>query len=193
MPPRKSQAPACTAASQGYDAAVARLLVLFALIGCTPTVYSSLSHRDLRPAASLAPARVDVQASEVVLDAEGFGGGVSGDEVRTAVANALQEYLGGGPGAPAARFRLVGRTSVTGAAVFWLVPCFVDLVFVGCPLNSQSAHVDLTLEIRDRQYTGSGDAWTLGGLYYNHNTRGVLGRATAQALQEIFEKAGGAR
>jgi hypothetical protein len=144
---------------------------------------------DLRATAPLAPARVDIQASEVVLDAEGFGGNVNGDDVRTAVAQALQEYLAGGPAAPPARFRLVGRTSVTGAAIMWLFPCLVDFVFIGCPVNFQSAHVDLTLQVGDHKYTGAGEASALGGLYYNHNTRGALGRATAQALEQIFESA----
>jgi hypothetical protein len=153
-----------------------------------------MSHKgDVQPTSPVAPARVDVQASEVVLEAEGFGGGVSGNEVRAAVGQALQEYLKGGPDAPPARFRLVGKTSVTGAAIMWLVPCLVDFVFIGCPVNIQSAHVELTLQVGDRKYSGSGDAGALGGLYYNHNTQGVLGRATAQALEQIFETAGAKR
>jgi len=171
-----------------------RFLVLSLLIGCTPGVYYSMSHRgDVQPGAPVAPARVDVQASEVLVEAEGFGGGVSSNEVRSAVAQALQEYLAGGPNAPPARFRLEGRTSVSGAAIMWLFPCLVDFIFVGCPVNVQSAHVELTLQVGDRKYSGAGDSWGLGGLYYNHNTQGALGRATAQALEHIFENARGQR
>ncbi|MCA1829750.1 MAG: hypothetical protein LC689_22750 [Myxococcales bacterium] len=167
-----------------------RSLALLLLVGCTPGVYYSMSHRgDVQPTAPVAPARVDVQASEVVVEAEGFGGGVSSNEVRSSVAQALQEYLAGGPNARPARFRLEGRTSVTGAAIMWLFPCFVDLILVGCPVNVQSAHVELTVQVGDRKYTGAGDSWTLGGLYYNHNTQGALGRATAHALERVFENA----
>ena len=190
MSDRKRQWHACKAGARRYSAAVARSLVLLAFLGCTPGVYSSMSHRsDVQATAPVAPARVDVQASEVILDAEGFGGGLSGTEVRSSVAQALQEYLAGGPRAPPARFRLEGRTSVSGAAFLWLIPCLVDLIFVGCPVNIQSAHVDLTVQVGNRQYTGAGDGWALGGLYYNHNTQGALGRATAHALEQLFENA----
>ena len=168
-----------------------RYLILIAAIGCTPGVYYSMSHRgDVQARPPIAPARVDVQASEVSLDAEGFGGGLDGNQIRAQVAEAMQEYLGGGQNAAPARFRLQGRTSVTGAAIMWLVPCLFDLILVGCPVHIQNAHVDLTLEVGGRKYTGSGDSWALGGLYYNHNTQGAFGRATAYALEQIFEKAG---
>jgi hypothetical protein len=168
-----------------------RFLVLLASVACTPGVYYSMAHRgDVQARAPIAPARVDVQASEVVLDAEGFGGGLDGNQVRAAVAEAMQEYLGGDQNAPPARFRLQGRTTVSGAAIMWIVPCFVDLMFIGCPVHVQNAHVDLTLEVRGQRYTGSGDGFGLGGLYYNHNTQGALGRAAAHALEDIFEKAG---
>ena len=185
MPDRKCQAPAGLRYIPGV-----RLLALWMLIGCTPGVYYSMSHRgDVEPTPPVIPARVDVDASEVVLDVEGFGGGLSGDEVRRDVANAMQEYFAGGPKAPAARFQLVGRTSVSGAAIMWLFPCFVNFVLVGCPLNVQSAHVELTVQVGDRQFRGAGEGFALGGLYYTHNTQGALGRATAHALQQVFENA----
>lgn len=162
--------------------------VFLLLCGCGGTLNSSLAKRDLKLPAGAA--RIDVAASELVLDGEALGD-FTGPQVRMQIADALQEYFGApGPSAQPARFRVDARSSAGGTAWMWMFPCLVDLIIIGCPVGWYSANASVDLEVGGRRYSGTGVSTRLIGLYYGHNAYGAVGAAIADALRSIAEQMG---
>jgi len=104
------------------------------------------------------------------------------EQFRQELTDSFNRLLEGGGAAPA-RYR--ARVTLTRSAVLGFFPCLGLLMLFGCPAASESAKVELEIDIAGRRFAGTGESSRLEFLYYWPSS---IGDALGDALRNAREQ-----
>jgi hypothetical protein len=157
------------------------------LLACGGTMKSGLVKTAPHLADVTGPLAVDLEASEVRVDAmQALGLDPAG--LRLEIADSLTEASGGKSGGKPARVRVSIRGERSGAM---LAPCLIVLFTVGCPGMIDSLEMDVELEgPRGRIKRHASDWWFLSPYYFRNMHEGI-GRLLGQIIAEAGSSKGG--
>jgi hypothetical protein len=174
--------------SHPLGTALVAVLLAPCLSGCITlsSYYSERSH-DL---VGLPQGTVDADATDFTFSA-GSPMFMESDieRYRSELVEVVQSAVGGGSQPVRFRVRSEFRNEKTW---FFAFPCFLVLVYLGCPVGEGVSNVTLDLEAGGRRYTARQEESVWSGLYYNNdNFRAATARALGSALERIAEQASG--
>jgi hypothetical protein len=173
----------------------ALLLLTQLLLGCVTQPKDRVHSGQIQPfPREWGLVKIDAQASELRWNTPSQTTVNQQEQLRQQLAEALEETLNDGQqvnhlnssAVTPARYLLTVH-SVTINPLWAIIPCFFYFTVLGCPLMSQTANIQLNLQVGERLYETRAQGSALKGFYYNHDpAQGLALAAVTDAVREAL-------